>query len=475
MDKKIVLVVPNFRWRNSMENILWHYIPYGLCMLAAVVENQYKVKIIDAYKENLSEQDFIRKIEAAKPDVVGITVLMDYFGQTMHKAAELVKFVNSNIKIIAGGVYATTNIDKVIADTNIDYLIAGEGEHTFPILLKHIFEKNKIEEEGVYYKSKGLVVGTGRCKLIENLDELPLPAYHLINLEEYISEVSRNSTDRPSKLPYAEVFTSRGCPYHCCFCQVNYIIGRKFRARSASNVLAEIDWLIEKYKIKSVIFLDDNFLIDKQRAIDIMNGLLERNLEWKMIATAVFLLDDELLELMSKSGCKYIDIAVESGTYRILHEVIHKPIKSFERVIELVRKAQALGIFVAANFIVGFPTETWNEIRSSLEFAEKLNADYTKIFNAIPLPHTELYEEANRLGCLIDGYNSENIDWKAGFIQTNEFSAADLLILRAYEWDRINFTDSEKRIKIAKMMNTTEVELKKIRQNTRDSVKKILG
>jgi len=474
MNKKIVLVVPNFRWRDSMENILWHYIPYGLCMLAATIEKEYDVKIIDAYKENLSEEEFVQKIKTEKPDVVGITILMDYFGQTMHKAAKLVKHINANIQIIAGGVYATTNIEKVINDINIDYLIAGEGEYSFPILLEHIFAKKTINEEGIYYKSKGRIIGKGRCKLIENLDTLPLPAYHLINLEEYIYDVSRNSTDRPSKLPYAEVVTSRGCPYHCCFCQVNYIIGRKFRARSASNVLAEIDWLIEKYNIKSVIFLDDNFLIDKQRAIDIMNGLLERKLEWKMIATAVFLLDEELLELMSKSGCKYIDIAVESGTYRILHDVIHKPIKSFERVIELVRKAQSVGIFVAANFIVGFPTETWNEIRSSLSFAEKLNADYTKIFNAVPLPHTELYEEASQLQCLIKDYNSENIDWKSGFIQTNEFSADDLLILRAYEWDRINFTDSKKREKIGEMMNVTGVELGKIRKNTRDSAIKLL-
>ena len=114
MNKKVILIVPNFRWRNSMENILWHYIPYGLCMLAAVIEKEYDVKIIDAYKENLSEQDFIKRINLEKPDVVGITVLMDYFGQTMHKTAELVKNVNFDIKIIVGGVYATTNIEKVI-------------------------------------------------------------------------------------------------------------------------------------------------------------------------------------------------------------------------------------------------------------------------------------------------------------------------------------------------------------------------
>ena len=476
--KNIVLVLPNFRWREAKENIMWHYIPYGLCMLAAVLEKigEYNVCIVDAYKENLSREEFAERITSLHPDVVGLTILMDYFGVTLHMAAETIKTTNKNIQVIAGGVYATTNIEKVIQDSNIDFLVAGEGEHTLPLLLEHIFHGTELTEDGIYYLDEGgNLQGRGRSKLIMDLDELPLPAYHLIRYRDYIHEVSRNSVDRPSHLPYAEIFTSRGCPYHCCFCQVKFIIGQKFRARSAENVLEEVDWLIKEYGIRSIVVLDDNFLVDKKRAITLMRGFKERNLEWKMIATAVFLLDDELLEIMHETGCRYIDCAIESGTYRVLHEIVHKPIKSFEQVIHNVRKAQSLGIYVAANFIVGFPGETWDEIRATLKFAEELDADYTKVFNAVPLPHTEMYDNCVEHGYLVGDYDPENIDWIKGYIETEEFSRSDLIILRAYEWDRINFTKETKRKKTMQMMGIQKEQLDQIRKNTRQRVHNIIS
>ena len=474
MKKKVVLALPNFRWREAMENILWHYIPYGLCMLAAVTEGRYEVKVIDAYKEDLTQEEFAKRIADEKPDVVGLTVLMDYFGKTLHRAAAIVKQVDEKIPVVVGGVYATTNIEKVMADKNIDYLIAGEGEQAFSYLLDRIFAGEEIQANGIYYWENGELVGRGRADLIENLDELPFPAYHLIDYEHYIYDISRNSVDNPNKLPYAEIFTSRGCPYRCNFCQVKHIIGQNYRARSAKHVLKEVDWLIKTYGIQYVIIYDDNFLIHRDRAIEIMRGFAARKLEWKMAATAVYLLDDELLEIMRETGCRYLDFAVESGTYRVLHDVIHKPIKSFEQVIHNVRKAQSLGIYVAANFIIGFPSETWNEIRATVKFAEELQADYTKIFSAVPLPHTELYKECLEKECFANGYNSEDIDWKTGMIETEEFSRNDLTILRAYEWDRINFTEETKRKRTMQMMGVSEAELGEIRKNTRKAALKLV-
>ena len=465
--KKVVLALPNFRWRDSMGNLLWGYTPYGLCMLAAMIEGKYNVVIIDAYKENLTEDEFSVRIANEKPDVVGLTVLIDYFGQTLHRAAALVKEVDSATTVVAGGVYATTNIERVMCDSNIDYLIAGEGEITFPLLLDKLQSGEEIQEKGIYYRRDGVLIGQGRSALINNLDKLPFPAYHLLPYDTYIFDTSKNRVNLPEAMPYSEIFTSRGCPYHCCFCQVKYILGQNFRARSAENVLEEVDWLINNYGVKSIVVMDDNFLVDRKRAIAIMNGFTERKLEWKMANTAVFLVDDELLEYIAASGCRNLSFAIESGTYRILHEVIHKPIKSLEEVIKRVRKAQSLGIYVEANFIIGFPSETWNEIQSTLQFAEKLNADYIRIFTAIPLPHTELYNECIEKKCLVEDYEPENIDWKQGFIATEEFTREDLLMLRTYEWDRINFSDLNKRKRIMKRMRIDEQELNHIRKNTR--------
>lgn len=207
-------------------------------------------------------------------------------------------------------------------------------------------------------------------------------------------------------------------------------------------------------------------LTDRQRAVKIFEGLEKYKIPWKMIATAAFLLDDELIERMGRSGCIYVDIAVESGTERILHDVIRKPLK-LEKAVEVVKKLKQENIYVAANFIIGFPGETWEEIRQTIKFAEDLGADYIKLFNAVPLPDTRLYQMAKEQNALVEGFDAENINWRNSTIETDEFTARDMSILRAYEWDRINFSTYEKRKRTADMMGISVQELDEIRKNTR--------
>ena len=299
-----------------------------------------------------------------------------------------------------------------------------------------------------------------------NLDDYPLPAYHLIDYSKYSMKAERKSLDGPAAYPYARILTSRGCPYNCCFCQVNKIAGRKFRPRSAESVLNEIDWLINEYNIKSLIFDDDNLLTDRKRAVEIFRGIEKYKIPWKMGATAAFLLDDELIELMRRSGCVFLGIAVESGTERVLHDIIQKPLK-LEKALAVTAKLRQENIYVAANFIVGFPGETWEEIRQTIKFAEDLNADYIKLFNAVPLPDTRLYQMAKEQNALVEGFDAQNVNWRNGAIETDEFTARDMSILRTYEWDRINFSSYEKRKKTADMMGISVQELDEIRRNTR--------
>lgn len=470
MIRKIVLVIPNYNWNAENRNgggnagILWHFIPYNLCLLAAVLEqeNRYEIKVIDALAESLSIEQFEARIREENPDFVGISVLMDFYGYTGHIAAKIVKSIDKNIITGLGGVHATANPRANVKDRNYDYIMCGEGEEMLPQLIHFINGERKTLPKGVWtYDMEG-----GHSELITDLDQYPLPAYHLIDYSQYAMKAERKSLDGPAAYPYARILTSRGCPYNCCFCQVDKIAGRKFRPRSAENVLKEIDWLINTYQIKSLIFDDDNLLTDRQRAVKIFKGLEKYKIPWKMIATAAFLLDDELIELMRKSGCIYVDIAVESGTERVLHEVIRKPLK-LEKAIEVVKKLKQENIYVAANFIVGFPGETWEEIRQTIKFAEDLGADYIKLFNAVPLPDTRLYQMAKEQNALVEGFDSENINWRNGMIETDEFTARDMSILRAYEWDRINFATFEKRKRTADMMGISMKELDAIRKKTR--------
>lgn len=473
MIQKILLVVPNYNWNNDKgrtgnNNILWHFIPYNLCLLAAILEQEdrYEIKVLDALAENLSTEEFKERIQKENPDFVGISVLMDFYGYTGHMAAEIIKSIDKNIVVGLGGVHATANPELNIKDRNYDYVMCGEGEEMLPQLIHYINGERNTLPKGVwtYKESMG-----GHADLITDLDKYPLPAYHLIDYSQYAMRAERKSLDGPAAYPYARILTSRGCPYNCCFCQVNKIVGRKFRPRSAENILSEVDWLVNTYGIRSLIFDDDNLLTDRERAIKIFKGLKKYKIPWKMIATAAFLLDDELIEQMHESGCVYVDIAIESGTERILHDVIQKPLK-LEKAVEVVAKLKQEDIYVAANFIIGFPGETWDEIRQTIKFAEDLNADYVKLFNAVPLPGTRLYQMAKEQNVLVEEFDAENINWRNGMIETDEFSAKDTSILRAYEWDRINFSTYEKRKRTADMMGISLQQLEEIRKNTRKTL-----
>jgi len=446
---RVVLVVPNFRWVDSDVNALWHYLPYNLCLLAACIRDIADVSIIDAYKENMSEDDLRGALSDMKPDLVGITCLMDKYGPSLHKVAAIAK--TTGAVVVAGGVYATINVEVVAIDKNIDYVFRGEGEYTFKYLVDTIHEKHPKIIEG---------------SRIYDLDALPLPAYDLLDMSKYMNSAERNSVDRPSLLPYMHIMTSRGCPFGCCFCQVEQISGKEFRPRSAENVLNEIEWLRDTYGIKSLVFDDDNLLCDKQRAKDIFGGMINRGITmpWKMIATAAFKLDYDLIKLMRLSGCEYVNIAIESGCERVLHKIINKPV-NLEYAKQMTRELQEHGIYVAANFIIGFPTETWDELRESLEYARELNADYTKIFAAMPLRNTRLWKMCEDTNSFKKDFNGV-VQWSSGQIETEHFTAHDLTILRAYEWDRINYSSKSKRERTCKMMGISEEELLKIRRTT---------
>jgi len=236
--------------------------------------------------------------------------------------------------------------------------------------------------------------------------------------------------------------------------------------RSPENIIKEIEFLIKNYGIKSIIFDDDNLLIDKDRAKKLFQLMIEKkfNLKWNIITLAIYKLDESLIDLMKKSGCEYVNISIESGVERVLNNIIHKPL-NLDHAMKMMKKLREAEIDTAANFIIGFPGETWSEIRQTLKFAEKFNAHYTKIFIATPLPNTELYNIAKEKGYLKNFDINKHL-WTDGFIETEEFRTQDLKILRAYEWDRINFTDPVKKKNIARMMDISEERLDKIRKET---------
>lgn len=472
----VLLVVPNLRWCRGDESTFWHFVPYNLCLLAAMVDDLCEVEVLDAYIDDLSLDEFATIVAEKQPGVVGITVMMDQFAEAGHLAARAAKQGCPETKVVLGGVHVTVDPDEVMRDERIDYAVRGEGEYAFRQLLLFLQDEGPFPQRGVCRRNETGYVTAERAELIEDLDAVKFPAYHLIDYSRYTRHAPRKSVDSPRRLPYARIMTSRGCPYQCAFCQVEHISGRTFRRRGIENVLDEINWLKEEYGIQSLILDDDNLFSHRGHAVDLFQGMIDRglNMPWATISTAVFRLDPELVELMRDSGCEYICIAIESGCERVLKNVINKPV-DYEHARQMVAKAKSVGIYVAANFIVGFPTETWDEIRETIRFAEELGTDYVKLFHAIPLRHTRLWELCEKAGAFKSGFAVDTIRWNTGQISTDQFTPDDLTILRAYEWDRINFGLPEKRARTAAMMGVTEEELWTIRRSTLEGALKRVG
>ena len=469
MKKKLVLVYPNQRWYKTDSNTTWNLNPYTLCQLAAMVESVVEVKIIDAQFRDLTIEEFKQQIREFNPDYVGISVMSSEYAETLHIAAEAVKSVSSQIITIVGGIHATLEYMQIIGDTNINFAVRGEGEHVLPLLLQYLGGFASLPETGVVCMINGKE-HIGQQAIVSDISKLPWPAYHLVPLADYLNTGPRVGPLRPPEYPYIRMSVTRGCPFGCTFCQVETISGKKIRTRDPLDVVNEILFLKEKYGIRSIQFDDDNIIGNKSFFKTLLTLMIVNKTDTKFIigAFAVFLMTDELLDLMVKAGCVGVNVALESGNKRVLSEIVKKPV-DLDIAIEKIKDIKERGLFCLANFIIGFPGETWEEIRETIAYAEGCGADYIKIFVAVPLKNTKLWDLAVACGA-IENPATYTVDWRFSTLRSNEWTSKDVSILRAYEWDRINFATPEKRIRVAELWGLPEEEMNRIRKETRDNI-----
>lgn len=470
--KKILLTQPNYAWLSKRT---WQFPPYTLCLLKAVIKDQAQTLVFDPNFSNLSEQKTKNFLRKTKPDLVGLSsISTEYFNITRHMIALIRECLPESV-IVLGGVIPTVMIKEAMKDKNVDYWIMGEGERSLPLFIEKLRKGSKdfSDVSGLaYYQDAKPIIN--KVEFIDNLDEIPFPDYSEISGASLHDYGNIRSKYVPGLLarqyPSAVTITSRGCPYRCTFCAGQTVSGAKVRFRSAENVLEEIDSLYKK-GVREVIFLDDHFLANRKRAIQIIKGILIRkyNLTWKCVNVTAWLLDKEILGLMYKSGCDYIAVSIESGSQRVLKDIIKKPVK-LEVIPSVLKLAKSMGFDIIANFIVGFPGETWEEIRETFAYAERLDVDIANFHIATPLPKTELMDICTRERLLPSDY-IENISQYSGYgkglISTEEFKPFELEVLRSFEWDRINFSSQKRKKAIARLNGITMQELDDWRKNTR--------
>ncbi|MBF0186369.1 MAG: radical SAM protein [Magnetococcales bacterium] len=473
--RKFQFLVPNTRWFGKRQ---WLWFTPAVPMLTPVLQ-QYglEVEILEANIDNLTRDQVKERIRAFQPDIVGITNMSLEYWRQGHHAAQLAKEVDPAIITIMGGVHATTLPEKVMEDINIDHVILSEGEARLPKFLDILQtpERDFSQMDGIGYRVGGSVVIRPPEGYIEDLDALPLPDYTLFNWQKVMCSEQKSAVGLGSKRqPVGLILTSRGCRFRCCFCASPVISGRGVRLRSADSVLQEIDMLVQSYGIKELIFTDDEMYADRNRVVAILEGLKARNYDliWKNLNQSAWSLDYDLLKLMKETGCYQVIVSPESGSERVLREIIRKP-GNKQKIKQVAQWCRELGIEVDADFVIGFPGETWQEIRETCAFAEELDVDQIKFAIATPFPGTELFQTAVEGGYLpqdFDFYRDDTLGFAKGFIETEHFTVRELEMLRCFEWDRINFSTQEKRERFARMNMMTLEELEEFRRRTRRNV-----
>ncbi|SMP79524.1 Radical SAM superfamily enzyme YgiQ, UPF0313 family [Desulfonatronum zhilinae] len=473
MKKKLYLIQPNYALLGKRS---WPLAPYNLALLKACVSEMWDCHLLDFNKDLSTENDIVNTLEASKPDVIGLTSFSTEYNEEIHRHAAIIKNARPNSILIGGGAYPTVTPEVAAQDPNVDFWIIGEGEHRLPELLRCI-ECNKDPEhlDGIVYRKGNQTVINPMESFISDLDSLPRPDYGDLDLVGYgASPIKYAHYLVARQYPFAVTVTSRGCPYKCIFCAGRTVSGTKVRMRSAQNVLDEVDWLKNSYGIREIIFLDDHFFFNKERAIAIMNGFKEHHslMTWKCANVAIFSLNENILDIKRDSGCYQITVSIESGNQDVLSKIMRKPI-NLKHAKRMITHAKSIGLEIISNFVIGLPGETWEQIRQTFAFAAELDIDIVNFHIATPLPKTRLMDIYREMG-LVDR-ETATLGYTKGVIQTDEFTSLDLQILRAYEWDRINFKSQDKVQRIADLEGISVDDVKHWRINTRRALGSTLG
>jgi anaerobic magnesium-protoporphyrin IX monomethyl ester cyclase len=364
--------------------------PLGLAWIAAVLEQAgHKVKIIDTPTLEMEADQWIREVKSWNPDIVGLSLLTPTAPKGYQAAKMIKEELGNDIPVIAGGVHPSFMFKEAL-ENNIDVVVIGEGEYTTRELVdtieKHGLDSDKLwDVKGIAYKDKNGIHVTKPRPMILNLDELPWPARHLLPMDKY------TLFNKPIKI--AHVMASRGCPYGCMYCSTSYFWGRRIRIRSSKNVADEIEYLVEKYHVKQIVFSDDEFTIVKRFVYGLLDELKKRGIDIQFACgSRVDHVDKKYMKDLYDNGCVAIYFGVESGSQETLDRIGKKI--TLEQARRVFKWAKELGGFTTGSFILGFPWETIDDMKRTVDFAIELDPNYAQFTVLTPYPGTPMYKYA---------------------------------------------------------------------------------
>lgn len=408
---KILLIDPPFK---SFAGIFSLYFPLGLTYVAGAAKkagHQCRILDMDAAEPKEGSLNFSREYEKynnyisalnapdhptwqllrklvkeQKPDLIGITALTTKFGSAI-QTARFCKEVLPNVPIVMGGAHASTMPDLCMQIAEVDYVLRGESDETFPDLLEALQGRRKLENVGsLSWRDQGKVVHNPDQAFAQNLDELALPDRSaLLNPENYSSE------------DMGVILTSRGCPFRCSYCF--HMWEKKVRYRSVDSVIAEILQVHRQFGTTQFSIKDDSFTVKKSHVYELCKAFKE--LPFKLTfncTTRVDLLDEDLLKTMKESGCVQVSLGIESGSSEVLKET-DKDI-SLDQVLKAAEMLNRHRLFWAGYFMIGLPRETEEDIRKTMKFLKIARPFHGGLGVYNPFPRTKLFNQGVEYGLL---------------------------------------------------------------------------
>jgi radical SAM superfamily enzyme YgiQ (UPF0313 family) len=314
---------------------------------------------------------------------------------TYPQALEIAKLIKKqeDIPICIGGPHATFLPEDVLSEGVFDFVVRGEGELTLLELCKTLQNNGKLKSiAGLSFTRNKKIIHVQSRELIQNLDLLPRPAYHLLPFDKYQQRAPASFIRR---LPWLTMVTSRGCPFACKFCSATTFWGRVWRSHSIQRILEDIMYLLNCYNLRSIFFSDDNFTFSKKRVVEFCDEIRKNRLEFEWSCNCrVDQVDLKLLDKMHNSGCWRIGFGIEAGTQDTL-DWYGKRI-TLEQAKNAIKNCKRVGISPACYFILGAPIETKEMIEKTIKFAIELDPDVVGFSYLVPFPGSELYDSIDK-------------------------------------------------------------------------------
>lgn len=424
MEKRVLFLSPPkmFSYNRFAKSIVSSStvsssVPYGVLSIATYIKhyssNEVISKILDFSVLPSSpreiEEEVQKTVRQFKPDIVGVSTLFSLVYDSIKYFCDMVKEVDASVITVAGGACAMNDYPELLKNTNtLDAICYSEGEKPLLRLVDAEDPYQVLNNDVAWITRKSLADGkTPTPDFIYSLDDIPFLDYDLIDYQKFQPSIdfnafSDNKNDASDSV-YLSIHTTRGCPYNCIFCAVNKLHGKKMRYMSSKYTLDNIKFMVEKYGLTHLTFEDDQFLIDKKRAKEILQGIyaLETKVEVCISAVTVSFVDEEIAALMKQIGIDKLNLAVEHGSEYVLREIIEKPftMKQLDRAVKALKKYDISPSFL---IVTGLPGEREEDRDETVRLIKELGIDWTIFHTATPFKGSRLYDI-----CIENGYIKE--------------------------------------------------------------------